>query len=196
MNRAEKKAAFRKIALKELRKPRINNYKKDKIIVNRLTKLIKKNKYRNIMLYIPLKTEVDITGLIKLLRENRYNLFVPFMDNESKGRSFKLVKYRLPLYIKKFGIKEPKKSKLRIKNIDLAIVPILGIDRNYKRVGFGKGMYDRFYEKFGKNIKDTLFISRELFYTKEIITDSYDIEAKYILCNSKIEIKKDDICTN
>ena len=190
MNRAEKKASFRKIALKELRKRKINSYKKDKIIINRLLKLIKKNGYHNIMLYIPLKTEVDISGLIKLLRENRYNLFVPFMDSKEEGKSFKLVKYRLPLYVKKFGIKEPKKSKLRIKNIDLAIVPILGIDKNYKRVGFGKGMYDRFYEKFGKNIKDTLFISRELFYTKEIITDSYDIEADYILYNSKIEIKK------
>ena len=192
MNKKEKKALFRKTVLKKIRKKTINSYKKDKIIINRLINLIKKNRYRNIMLYIPLETEVNITGLIKLLRENRYNLFVPFMEN----KSFKLVKYRLPLYRKKFGIKEPKNSRLRIKNIDLAIVPILGIDKNYKRVGFGKGMYDRFYEKFGKNINDTLFISRDLYYTKEIITDSYDIEAKYILFNSKIEIKKDNICMN
>ena len=192
MNKKEKKALFRKTVLKRIRNKTINSYKKDKIIINRLINLIKKNRYHNIMLYIPLKTEVNITGLIKLLRENRYNLFVPFMEN----KSFKLVKYRLPLYRKKFGIKEPKNSRFRIKNIDLAIVPILGIDKNYKRVGFGKGMYDRFYEKFGKNINDTLFISRDLYYTEDTITDSYDIEAKYILFNSKIEIKKDNICTN
>ena len=184
MNREEKKATFRELALKGLNKKRINNYKKDKIITNRVAKLIKKNRYHNIMLYIPLKSEVDISHLIKLLRENRYNLFVPSME----GKSFKLVKYRLPLYKKKFGIKEPKKSKLRVNKIDLAIVPILGVDKNYKRVGFGKGMYDRFYEKFGNNIKDTLFISRELFYTKETITNSYDISANYLLFNSKIEI--------
>ena len=181
MNRKEKKALFRKTVLQKIRKRRINSYKKDKTIINRVIKLIKKNKYRNIMLYIPLETEVNIAGLIKLLRENRYNLSVPFME----GESFKLVKYRLPLYTRKFGIKEPKNSKLRIKNIDLAIVPILGVDKNYKRVGFGKGMYDRFYEKFGKNIKNTLFISRDLYYVNETITDSYDIEANYILFNSK-----------
>lgn len=192
MNKKEKKALFRKTVLKKIRKKTINSYKKDKIIINRLINLIKKNSYHNIMLYIPLETEVNITGLIKLLRENRYNLFVPFMED----KSFKLVKYRLPLYIKKFGIKEPKNSKLRVKNIDLAIVPILGVDKNYKRVGFGKGMYDRFYEKFGNDIKKTLFIARDLYYTEEIITDSYDIKADYIMYNSKIEIKKDNLCIN
>ncbi len=187
MNIAEKKASFRKTVLKRLNNKKINRYKKDKLITNKLMKLIKKNKYRNIMLYIPLKTEVNITGLIKLLRENRYNLFVPFMED----KSFKLVKYRLPLKKKRFGIKEPKNSNIKVKNIDLAIVPILGIDKNYKRVGFGKGMYDRFYEKFSKNIGDTLFISRDLYFTKEAITDSYDIQANYILYTNKIEIKKD-----
>jgi len=192
MNKKEKKILFRKTVLQNIRKIKINSYKKDKLIISELLKLIKKNKYRNILLYIPLKTEVNTTSLIKLLRENRYNLFVPFMEN----KSFKLAKYRLPLYVKKFGIKEPKKSNIRVKNIDLAIVPILGIDKNYKRVGFGKGMYDRFYEKFGNNIKETLFITRDLYYTKDSITDSYDIEADYILYNSKIEIKKDNVCIN
>ena len=181
MNKKEKKILFRKTVLEQIRKKRVNNYAKDKIIINTILQLIKKNKYRNIMLYIPLKTEVNTISLIKLLRENRYNLYVPFMEE----KSFKLVKYRLPLYNKKFGIKEPKNSKFRVKKIDLAIVPILGIDKNYKRVGFGKGMYDRFYELFGKNIKNTLFISRDLYYTKESITDWYDIEANYLLFNSK-----------
>ncbi len=190
MNKKEKKLLFRKIVLQNIKKRKINSYKKDKTVILKLFKFIKKNKYRNILLYIPLKTEVNTTSLIKLLRENRYNLFVPFMED----KSFKLVKYRLPLYKKKFGIKEPKNSNIRVKNIDLAIVPILGVDKNYKRVGFGKGMYDRFYEKFGKNIKKTLFITRDLYYIKEIITDSYDIEANYIMYNSKIEIKKDNIC--
>ncbi len=192
MNKKKKKRLFRKTVLRNIKKRKINSYKKDKLLILKLFKFIKKNKYRNIMLYIPLKTEVNIAYLIKLLRENRYNLFVPFMED----KSFKLVKYRLPLYIKKFGIKEPKNSKLRVKNIDLAIVPILGVDKNYKRVGFGKGMYDRFYEKFGNDIKKTLFIARDLYYTEEIITDSYDIKADYIMYNSKIEIKKDNLCIN
>jgi len=184
MTKAEKKAIFRKKVLKKLRKKQINNYKKDKLLIKKLYKFITKREVRNIMLFIPLKSEVNIMPLIKLLREKRYNLYVPYME----GESFRLVKYRLPLKIKKFGIREPKLSNVRVKNIDLAIVPILGIDSNYKRVGFGKGMYDRFYEKFGKNINTTLFLQRDLFYTKEHITDKYDIEADYIFSCLKYKI--------
>jgi len=173
----KKKQLFRKNILNRLLKRSINSYKKDKIIINRLLKFIKKNKYKNIMLYIPLKNEVNITPLIKLLRRNRYSLYVPYIED----KSFKLVQYRLPLYRKKFGIKEPKISKRRVKVIDLAIVPILGVDKEFKRIGFGKGMYDRFYEKFGKNIKNTLFISRDLYYMDELITDKYDIKSDYII---------------
>jgi len=185
MNRDKKKQLFRKNVLDRLSKRGVNSYKKDKIVINRLLKFIKKNKYKNIMLYIPLKNEVNIAPLIKLLRENRYNLYVPYIE----GKSFKLVQYRLPLYKKKFGIKEPKVSKKRVKSIDLAIVPILGIDKEFKRIGFGKGMYDRFYEKFGKNIKNTLFISRDLYYTNESITDKYDIKADYIISFLSKELK-------
>jgi len=173
----KKKQLFRKNILNKLFKRSTNRYKKDKIIINRVLKFIKKNKYKNIMLYIPLKNEVNITPLIKLLRRNRYSLYVPYIED----KSFKLVQYRLPLYRKKFGIKEPKISKRRVKGIDLAIVPILGIDKEFKRIGFGKGMYDRFYEKFGKNIKNTLFISRDLYYTNELITDKHDIKSDYII---------------
>lgn len=102
---------------------------------------------------------------------------MPFME----GSSFRLVKYRLPLRKKRFGIKEPLDSRqYRIKQIDIAIVPIVGVDVTHRRVGFGKGFYDRFFEKNRKNIKQIIFVARELCYAKEVVTDHYDIEADMI----------------
>ena len=184
MKKREKKAIFRKKVLKEINRKRVNSYKKDKIIINNIYKFIKKNNYKDMMIFIPLKNEVNIAPLIKLLREKRYNLYVPFME----GLSFKLVKFRLPLQKKKFGIKEPKNSNFKVRNIDLAIVPILGVDGGCNRVGFGKGMYDRFYEKFGKKIDTTVFIERNLYIIKDNITDSYDISANYIFSSSIKEV--------
>jgi len=129
------------------------------------------------MLYLPLKMEINLYPLIQQLRKENKTLYVPFME----GKSFRLVKYRLPLYTKQFGIKEPKDSKqYRIKQIDMAIVPIVGVDRTRRRVGFGKGMYDRFFEKNKKNIKQVVFVARELCYAKEIVTDHYDVKADMI----------------
>ena len=58
---------------------------------------------------------------------------------------------------------------------------IVGVDTTLKRVGFGKGMYDRFYEKENRYIKKTVFVARELCYSKEIITDDYDVKADMII---------------
>ncbi|MDM5272044.1 5-formyltetrahydrofolate cyclo-ligase [Sulfurovum sp. zt1-1] len=179
MRQTIEKRAFRASCLEKLRKASQRGaYSKDKSIVQRLYSEIVAFDAQNIMLYLPLGTEVNLYPLIKQLRKEGRKLYVPFME----GKSFRLVKYRLPLEKKKFGIKEPKDSKqYRQKAIDMAIVPIVGLDVTQRRVGFGKGMYDRFFEKENKNIKRTVFLARELCYSKEIITDDFDVTADMII---------------
>ena len=155
-----------------------NAYVKDKWVLEVLHDMIKEQNAQNIMLYLPLKMEVNLYPLIAKLRKEKRMLYVPFME----GASFRLVKYRLPLYKKQFGIKEPKDSKhYRKKQIDIAIVPIVGIDATHRRVGFGKGMYDRFFERNYTNIKEVVFVARELCCAKEVVTDDYDVKADCIV---------------
>lgn len=162
----------------ELESKKIGARTKDKKIANEVYDIIKKNNFRTIMIYIPIKLEVNINPLILKLRREKRVILVPFME----GKSFRLVQYRLPLNKKKFGIKEPKNSyKFRKKNIDLAIVPIVGTDMTLRRVGFGKGMFDRFFEKEKKHINYTLFITRKLFISEDHITDNHDISADMII---------------
>jgi len=92
-----------------------------------------------------------------------------------------LVKYRLPLKIKKFGVKEPNKSNRYNKKIDLAIVPIIGTDKTLRRVGFGKGFYDRFFEKNHKNINKIVFVGREYCVSSEVITDDWDVKGDFYI---------------
>jgi len=179
MQRDIKKKQFRAYCLKRLKKASaIGSYKKDKVVLQRLYQFIIENNAQKIMLYLPLKTEVDLYPLIVQLRKEKKKLYVPFME----GKSFRVVKYRYPLKKKRFGIKEPKDSKqYRNKKLDIVIVPIVGLDITHRRVGFGKGMYDRFFEKEMKNINKTVFVARELCYSKEIVTDHYDVKADMII---------------
>jgi len=183
-SKSDRKSVFRRDCLDELKKEiKFNSYRKDKDILGILYSLIDEYGAKDIMLYTPLSIEVDIYPLINRLRREKKNIFVPFMD----GKSFRLVKYRLPLKKKKFGIKEPNNSKqYRVKKIDLAIVPIVGIDISKKRIGFGKGMYDRFFEKENKNIKKTIFVSRKLCRSLDILTDIYDIKADIIVTHARV----------
>ena len=179
MQTENKKTYFRKECLKRLKKASsIGSYKKDKMVLQYLYQLIIAHNVQHILLYIPLKMEVNLYPLILQLRKEKKQLYVPFME----GKSFRLVKYRLPLRKKQFGIKEPNDSKqYRVKKIDLAIVPIVGTDVTRRRVGFGKGMYDRFFEKNHENIKKVVFVARELCYSQEIVTDYYDVKADILI---------------
>ena len=175
----QSKKEFRQYCLKRLKKVSgIRRYKKDKYVLKQLYELITIYNAQRVMLYLPLMSEVNLYPLILQLRKEKKELYVPFME----GKSFRLVKYRYPLELKRFGIKEPKDSKqFRIKRIDIAIVPIVGMDATYRRVGFGKGMYDRFFEKEIKNINKIVFVARELCYSKKILTDHYDIKADMVV---------------
>jgi len=166
----------RKVLAKEASSPR--RYRKDKEVIKRLYTLIQASDAKEIFCYLPLDMEVNLTSLLKRLRQEKRTLYVPFME----GKSFRLVKYRFPLVKKRFGLREPKDSKqYRKKKIDLAIVPIIGMDTTCRRIGFGKGMYDRFFEKELKNISYVVFVARRLCYTSQEITDRYDVRADEVI---------------
>ena len=182
------KTTFRKICIERAKRGKnVHTYKHDKLINKRLYSYVQKIGANSIMLYIPLKIEVNIYSLINKLRKEKKVVLVPFME----GESFRLVKYRLPLKKKQFGVKEPKNSNKYKNKIDLAIVPIIGTDRTLRRVGFGKGFYDRFFEKNHKNISKILFVGREYCVSSEIITDDHDVKGNFYITpkNSVFERK-------
>lgn len=173
------KSDFRKSCIKRLEfSSRFSKYYKDKKTVEKLKKFIETYKVNNILLYIPMGLEVNVLPLINDLRRKQINVFVPYMVDDS----FKLVKYRLPLKVKKFGIKEPNNSFCIHKKLDLAIVPVVGIDKECKRIGFGKGMYDRFFYRLGYK-PTTVFTQLTLCKANEKLTNQYDIQADFIITN-------------
>ena len=171
------KSDFRKSCINRLKfESRFAKIKKDKIIVDKLIKTIDMLKPKRVLVYIPMDLEVDIRPLIKKLRrEKKVEVYVPYMVDDS----FKAVKYRLPLRRKKFGIKEPPNSYYSRK-IDVAIVPVVGIDALYKRIGFGAGMYDRFFGRL--NYKPTLIFTQTILCkATSILSNKYDIQADYVI---------------
>jgi 5-formyltetrahydrofolate cyclo-ligase len=154
-----------------------SKYYRNKIIVKNLKKFIEEKDGKNILLYIPMNMEVNVTPLLNELRKlKNKEVYVPFMQ----GDSFKIVKYRLPLNKKKFGIKEPNNSFCRPKKIDIAIIPVVGIDAIGKRIGFGKGMYDRFFDRLSYQ-PTMVFTQLILCKSDKILSNNYDIQADYII---------------
>lgn len=185
INTANKKQLFReRMRSKMQRFASTCRLKRDKYAIDALVQLIRQNRYKNILLYIPLENEVNTMLLIKKIRR-KCNIYVPFMQ----GVSFKMVKFRMPLFTKRFNIKEPKNSLARVRKLDLAIVPILGVDGDFGRIGFGKGMYDRFFESL-KYAPKIAFVSLIDCFSKEKVCDTYDIRADIYITPYKTMIKR------
>ncbi|GAA8158646.1 hypothetical protein HpDR82_03030 [Helicobacter pylori] len=105
---------------------------------------------------------------------------------------FSIVPFRLPL--KRLGwFDEPSLSRCYKRELDCIVVPILGMDTSFRRVGFGLGMYDRSLPKLLKKQPKRpliVFVSRELAIANGILTDAYDIEADLYM-NARIVMKND-----
>ena len=170
------KSKFRQNCLKKIKKlPSHNKLYRDYLLNRKLQSLLRAKKRADILFYHPLKDEANIMKTLKKMRK-KHNIFIPFMV----GKSFKMVPFRLPLKKKKFGIFEAGNTLRNIRKIDIAIVPVVGVDGRMQRVGFGKGMYDRFFEKLQKR-PYTVFIQPKLCHTKEKICDRYDITGDVVI---------------
>ena len=180
------KTSFRKECIKKLKKAStVSKIYKDAKVSSYLKEVLKDLDYSCILFYLPLPFEVDLQDLLKNERRKQKECYVPFM----LGKSFKMVRYRLPLETAKFGLLEPKKSLLNIKNVDVVIVPVVGVDIDAKRVGFGKGMYDRFFSTLTKKPL-TIFVQLQECLCDEKITDYYDVQADIYITPKNIKYKK------
>ncbi|MDP1785678.1 MAG: 5-formyltetrahydrofolate cyclo-ligase [Sulfuricurvum sp.] len=180
------KSDFRSTCLERLRNlSTAGKLYRDARVNHYLINILRKEKGKRILFYWPFGFEADIRKTIWALRSKK-SLYLPFMD----GVSFKMVPLRLPLERKAFGIYEPRFSHLTIKLIDVAIVPVVGVDGSFCRIGFGKGMYDRFFPTL-KAKPLTIFIQSCRCQTSVKLCDDYDISGNLLITPYGVNYNKE-----
>ncbi len=114
-----------------------------KIFNNLISEKVFENK-KSILSYLDFKNEVQ-TDLIneKILNENKTLLLPRVIDKENMMAIENNGNYSLS----SFGNKEPIGEEFT-GEIDLIIVPGVAFDKFGNRIGFGRGYYDRFFEKY------------------------------------------------
>ena len=139
------KSELRKQAL-DIRKTLDMDYISDKII-NALRSVELYQDAQNVMIFYPLEHEVNLLPLL----EDDKNFYLPKVS----GNELLVCPYQKgdELNISKFKTKEPKTAPVKPVILDLIFVPALMIDKNFYRLGYGGGFYDRFLPKTRGAIK-------------------------------------------
>lgn len=103
---------------------------------------------RRIGVYLALRSEVDLSQLIRQARDVGCRLFVPRLLNERTRRmQFVPLVSGAPLKPNRIGVAEPYKPQQPIpaRQLDCVLVPLLAFDRSGRRLGMGAGFYDRHF---------------------------------------------------
>ena len=81
---------------------------------------------------------------------------------------------------------EPVKSKPKIP--DIMLVPLLSFDHRKYRLGYGKGFYDRYLNKYLKKFKNILTVGVAFSFQKyhKLPIDKNDLKLSYILTEKGI----------
>ncbi len=170
-----------KIRKKILKIRKQNNFKNLKINSRHLFNIIKKAKISNKVVggYYPYNYEVDVIKILEELEKQKYQISLPKIRKNSQMNFF-LWSIKDPLSINKFGIPEPTSDKMVIPSI--LLVPLVAFDKNFNRIGYGGGFYDRYIKKIKKNKKIiTIGLAYSFQKIREVPTNQYDMNLDFIV---------------
>ena len=148
--------------------------------------LVIQNKTISIFLPIEKFNEINTFEIIEHLKSNSNRVAIPKTNFEELSMKHYLYKGKNDLKISEIGILEPNnKSKIGEKDFDIVFVPLLAIDQNGYRVGYGKGFYDSFLAKCKESC---VFIGLNIFEETEEIDDIFELDIPLDLCITPSQI--------
>lgn len=152
----------------------------EKIIANIQALEIYK-KARHVMIFYPLKHEVDLRGLLK----DDKNFYLPIVQ----GETLRACPYKIgdELITSKFKTSEPTTKPINTSILDIIFVPALMVDNNFYRLGYGGGFYDRFLLQIDTEVTKIVTIPN-LLITEKLPFESFDAKIDIIIC--EINVKK------
>ena len=139
----------------------ISNESKNKLglqIQKQALEIIDTRDIDNIALYFPFRNEVNTNILVKAFKNLHKNIYMPKVLDET-NMAFNLLCNKSKFSINRFGIKELDNTDyIDINNIDLMFIPMVGVDPNGYRLGYGSGYYDRIVSSFDEQSNKPLLV--------------------------------------
>jgi len=166
---------------------KILKIRKDKDLKSReiefknILKILKKNKISNRTIggYYPYNFEIDVIKILEKFEKFNYTISLPKIKKNFQ-MDFFCWSTKEPLTINRYGIPEPISNEAMYPSI--LLVPMVAFDKNFNRIGYGGGFYDRYINKVKKDKKIvTIGLAYSFQKVKKIPINKYDIKLDFIV---------------
>ena len=169
------------IRKKKIKLRKLNNSKHLVINIKSIIKILKTENIKGKVLggYYPYNYEIDAVQILEKFERYNYHICLPKIK-KNFDMDFFYWSAKEPLCINQYGIPEPISNKVEYP--DIILVPLVAYDRNFNRIGYGGGYYDRYFKKIKKMKKVvTIGLAHSCQKVKEIPIDKYDIKLDFII---------------
>tara|TARA_B100000963_G_scaffold336855_1_gene332294 strand:+ start:747 stop:1301 length:555 start_codon:yes stop_codon:yes gene_type:complete len=177
----------------KLRKKYSNLRKKKYFEINKkfffpLLKLFRKKfkeKPIKIAIYYPSNFELNVLKVLELKYFLSQNILLPVIEKNNLMKFYPWKKNEV-LNVNKFGMIEPLQTKAKVP--DVMLIPLLAFDKDKFRLGYGKGYYDRYLNKYIKIHKGILTVGVAFSFQKhhKLPLNKHDIKLNCILTEKEI----------
>ena len=154
-----------------------SKWKKDLSIVKLLENCDKIKKAKKVFLFYPRITEIDLSPLFVELKNLGKIVAFPRCFNKKGNMEFFAINSLDELEAGPFGILEPPFTTPETPTDTVIIVPAMAASRDFHRIGYGCGYYDRYLERYKKYDPYTIIAIYEEFVFDTIPTEDFDIPA-------------------
>ena len=141
-----------------------------------------KTKKTYLSLYYPSNFEVNTLELFKLISSKK-NL-ITLLPSISSNQNMKFYRWNFLdiLKVNQYGMLEPVILKKPIVP-NIILVPIIAFDNDNNRLGYGKGYYDKFLNKYLKLNSNILTVGVAFSFQKykKLPSSNFDVKLDYIL---------------
>lgn len=151
---AERKKSLRSY-MKERRGDNENRDVKELLLIENLFKGLESLKEKGVLqevksafVYLAFSSEAPTDKLVERLQAEGVRVYAPVLQG---GEMF-AVECGEELALSDFGIREPVGTPLE-GDCDIAIVPLLAVDKKGNRLGYGGGYYDRYLRAHARTVK-------------------------------------------
>ena len=136
-------------------------------------------------MYYPSNFELNVLKLLEINSFSNHDILLPVIDKTNLMNFFSWKKNDI-LFVNNFGILEPLKSKNKVP--DVMLIPLLAFDKKKFRLGYGKGFYDRYLQRYLKQSKKILTVGVAFSFQKhhKLPINKNDVKLDFILTEKGI----------